>query len=172
MFLLHKLNTCLLLIALLKGRLLQAYLKMLRHGAKGARSLSRRRFDQVSQLQDRTFTAAALSTSCDSSIAFSSSARRSSPIASTSRLLIPSRAFTNSARRNLATHTDDPPSTEEDTFDLSSVERVSDQVDVCIVGGGPAGLSAAIRLMQLAKEQGNDEFRVVVLEKGGEVGEV
>lgn len=39
------------------------------------------------------------------------------------------------------------------------------------MGGGPAGLSAAIRLMQLAKEQGNEEFRVVVLEKGGEVGE-
>lgn len=51
------------------------------------------------------------------------------------------------------------------------MERVSDQVDVCIVGGGPAGLSAAIKLMQLAKEQGNEEFRVVVLEKGGEVGE-
>lgn len=57
-----------------------------------------------------------------------------------------------------------------DAFDLAKVERVSDQVDVCIVGGGPAGLSAAIRIMQLAKEQGKDEFRVIVLEKGGEVG--
>lgn len=42
---------------------------------------------------------------------------------------------------------------------------------MCIVGGGPAGLSAAIKIMQLAKEQGNEEFRVVVLEKGGEVGQ-
>ena len=58
-----------------------------------------------------------------------------------------------------------------DAFDLAKVERVSDQVDVCIVGGGPAGLSAAIRIMQLAKEQGKDEFRVIVLEKGGEVGQ-
>ena len=31
-------------------------------------------------------------------------------------------------------------------IDLNSIERVSDDVDVCIVGGGPAGLSAAIRL--------------------------
>lgn len=35
---------------------------------------------------------------------------------------------------------------------------------------GPAGLSAAIRLKQLAIEAGNEEFRVVVLEKGPEIG--
>lgn len=44
-------------------------------------------------------------------------------------------------------------------------------MDVCIVGGGPAGLCAAIRLKQLEAERGGDELRVVVLEKGGEVGE-
>jgi electron-transferring-flavoprotein dehydrogenase len=54
-------------------------------------------------------------------------------------------------------------------FDPTKVERSSDDVDVCIVGGGPAGLSAAIRLKQLEKESGK-EIRVVVLEKGGEVG--
>ena len=41
---------------------------------------------------------------------------------------------------------------------------------VCIVGGGPAGLSAAIRLKQLEQQKGR-EIRVVVLEKGSEVGE-
>ncbi len=35
---------------------------------------------------------------------------------------------------------------------------------------GPAGLSAAIRLKQLANAAGNDEFRVLVLEKAGELG--
>lgn len=35
---------------------------------------------------------------------------------------------------------------------------------------GPAGLAAAIRLKQLANEAGNDEFRVLLLEKAGEIG--
>ena len=39
-----------------------------------------------------------------------------------------------------------------------------------IVGGGPAGMSAAIRLKQLANEKGNEEFRVCVIEKAAEVG--
>ncbi|KIY53150.1 hypothetical protein FISHEDRAFT_33898 [Fistulina hepatica ATCC 64428] len=54
-------------------------------------------------------------------------------------------------------------------FDPASVERAEDEVDVCIVGAGPAGLSAAIRLKQLERERGND-IRVVVLEKGSEAG--
>ncbi|KAL2149378.1 hypothetical protein VTH82DRAFT_8726 [Thermothelomyces myriococcoides] len=58
----------------------------------------------------------------------------------------------------------------DDSFDPASVERESDQVDVCIVGGGPAGLSAAIRLKQLAIEAGNEDFRVLLLEKAGELG--
>jgi len=50
-----------------------------------------------------------------------------------------------------------------------SPKRESMQVDVVVVGAGPAGLSAACRLMQLAQEQAR-ELSVVVLEKGSEVG--
>jgi electron-transferring-flavoprotein dehydrogenase len=50
-----------------------------------------------------------------------------------------------------------------------AVERESMQYDVVIVGGGPSGLSASIRLKQLAAEQGGD-VAVCVIEKGSEIG--
>uniref|UniRef100_A0A0K3CKC2 electron-transferring-flavoprotein dehydrogenase n=2 Tax=Rhodotorula toruloides TaxID=5286 RepID=A0A0K3CKC2_RHOTO len=95
-------------------------------------------------------------------------ATRSGPSAlanrNASRLALPAslRTFTSTPRARQAEPVDQE-------LDFEGVERVQDEVDVCIVGGGPAGLSAAIQLMKMAQEKG-EEIRVVVLEKGAEVG--
>ncbi|KXT05558.1 hypothetical protein AC578_3745 [Pseudocercospora eumusae] len=74
------------------------------------------------------------------------------------------RTITNTARRRFA-------SADDDYTNPLNAERESDQVDICIVGGGPAGLSAAIRLKQLANDAGNEDFRVLLLEKAGDIGD-
>lgn len=78
-------------------------------------------------------------------------------------------AFTRAPLRTFSASTARRALTEEDLAILKA-PRESDEVDVCIIGGGPSGLAAAIKLKQLANEAGNEDFRVVVLEKAGSIG--
>ena len=50
------------------------------------------------------------------------------------------------------------------------MSRETLEVDILIVGGGPAGLSAAIRLSQLQKARGGAPLAIAVLEKAREAG--
>ena len=52
---------------------------------------------------------------------------------------------------------------------MESIQRDSMEVDIVVVGAGPAGLATACRLLQLSNEHGHS-ISVVVLEKGSEVG--
>jgi electron-transferring-flavoprotein dehydrogenase len=49
-------------------------------------------------------------------------------------------------------------------------ERETLDVDVLIVGGGPAGMSAALRLAQLQRERGGEPLSIALLEKAREAG--
>jgi electron-transferring-flavoprotein dehydrogenase len=60
---------------------------------------------------------------------------------------------------------------DDETKNILTEKRAADKVDVCIVGGGPAGLAAAIKLKQLQSEnEDSREIRVVVLEKAPDMG--
>lgn len=74
------------------------------------------------------------------------------------------------SQRTMATIADATPQEQAEIDEALLEPREADEVDVCIVGGGPAGLAAAIRLKQLDNEQGSGELRVVVLEKAPDMG--
>lgn len=59
---------------------------------------------------------------------------------------------------------------DEDELESLNDPRAVDTVDVCIVGGGPAGLATAIRLKQIDNEKGNGDLRVILLEKASAMG--
>ena len=50
-------------------------------------------------------------------------------------------------------------------------ERETLEVDILIVGGGPAGLSAALRLGQLQKQKGGEPLAIAVIEKAANAGQ-
>ncbi|XP_037070900.1 electron transfer flavoprotein-ubiquinone oxidoreductase, mitochondrial-like [Pollicipes pollicipes] len=94
---------------------------------------------------------------------------RSSRVAS--RVCHIGRRYEHSAQcfPKITTHYTIHPRDQDPRWKDVDMERVSDETDVLIVGGGPAGMSAAIRLKQLAADKGED-IKVTVVEKAPEIG--
>ncbi|KAL1110401.1 hypothetical protein AAG570_007932 [Ranatra chinensis] len=79
------------------------------------------------------------------------------------------RNFADQAFPKITTHYTVVPRESDSRWKDVKMERFVDEVDVVIVGGGPAGLSAAIKLRQLAEKTGQ-ELRICLVEKASQIG--
>ncbi|CAG9782291.1 unnamed protein product [Diatraea saccharalis] len=84
--------------------------------------------------------------------------------------------LTNAARRlysdvypKITTHYTIHPRDKDPRWKEINMERMVEETDILIIGGGPAGMAAAIRARQIAEEKGA-EVRVTLLEKAAEIG--
>merc|ERR1712226_1060590 len=84
-------------------------------------------------------------------------------------LTLLTRSLSTQSPARITTHYSVHPRDKDSRWKDIDMSRVEDETDVLIVGAGPAGLSAAIRLKQIAEQKGS-EIRVCVLEKAAEVG--
>ncbi|GLH01899.1 Electron transfer flavoprotein-ubiquinone oxidoreductase, mitochondrial [Gryllus bimaculatus] len=82
---------------------------------------------------------------------------------------IAKRCYSEQAFPKITTHYTIVPRENDPRWKDVNMERYVDEADILVVGGGPAGMSAAIRLKQLAEQNGK-ELRVCLVEKASEMG--
>ncbi|XP_011495131.1 PREDICTED: electron transfer flavoprotein-ubiquinone oxidoreductase, mitochondrial [Ceratosolen solmsi marchali] len=90
------------------------------------------------------------------------------PILTTLKHWFP-RAYSDAVFPKITTHYTVKSRKNDPRWKAINMERYVDETDILIVGGGPAGMSAAIHACQLAKKYGR-EFRVTLVEKSATIG--